>query len=824
MIHVIAQSHIDPVFMWPWREGMAEISNTCKAAVGNLKKYPQLKFVRSDAQAYEWIRSIDPELFAEIRDLVRQERWFPVGGWVTQADTNLPGGESLIRQALLGQKVFEEMFGLQSEVAYLVDSFGHPSTMPKILQHSGFKYFVFSRPGEKWLKLPAPLFHWDSDDGSSILSYRIPVSYTTYAEEIERLNDVKELQPEWLEDIMGFFGLGNHGGGPTEQQLLRLIDYAKHPECPDFAFSDPASYFQRVQDNPQIPHFSGSLKPFSIGCYSVGAGLKRSHDWAQNEILGAETYLALAQALGHEVSARELALLNEAWKDILFVEFHDLLPGSAIKEGLDRATSLADGARAKSEQLKSAALTRIANKIDCSGQGYVSLVAFNNTSLSGTFYFEYEPWLFWQEWGDYDLIDETGRSVPHQLIQPEPASAGLTRLLVKTELPGRGYRLLRVVGPEPDLGSISPAPENDVVVRSKVAEEATTTRHRITFDRLTGTIDSITHLQQGWSSSFGRLGDAIVLKDRSDTWSIHLDKYQEYLGRFSDPQIRILDEGPFLWTAGITRTFEESTMAQDVRLYDDSDVIEIRNRIDWHQPWQLLKIVIPSPFADAEVIRGLAFGSEQVGGDREFVFQNWLLLRAKGAESEGGLRTLGVVVGPGIHSADWRDNALRLTLLRAPVFCHEELNRTTEVSVRHRHMDFGEHETTFALIPSQEDLSVSQLVEHSRRLHDNVSVVTTNRHAGKLAPSGALFEVDAQNVSCSAVKVSEDKQGYIVRLWETAGIDTSGRLGWLGHEIDFEIKAHALLALKLIPDGDGYEVEQVDGLEKPLACRADVVR
>ena len=270
-IHLIAQSHLDPVFMWPWQEGLASTLNTCREAARKLSEYPSLKFIRSEALPHTWINEHDPELMEQVQGFARQGRWIAVGPWWVQADTNLPAGESLIRQALQGTQECVELLGQRSDVAYLVDSFGHPATLPKVLVHCGFHYFVFSRPGEKYMDLPAALFRWQADDGSSVLSYRIPISYCTYADEVNRVNEVMQSAPDWLDEMMCFFGLGDHGGGPTDRQIRSLIDYSKHPEAPDLIFSEPRDFFTAVELNPDIPEYSGSLAPFAVGCYSAAA-------------------------------------------------------------------------------------------------------------------------------------------------------------------------------------------------------------------------------------------------------------------------------------------------------------------------------------------------------------------------------------------------------------------------------------------------------------------------------------------------------------------------------------------------------------------------
>ena len=165
ILHMIGNAHIDPVWMWRWQEGFQETKATFRSALDRMNESDDFLFTASSAQAYAWIEANDPAMFAEIQARVHEGRWQLVGGWWTEPDTNIPSGESFVRQALYGQLYFLEKFGQMARVGYNIDSFGHNGMLPQILKKSGLDYYVFMRPmpGEK--ALPARLFRWESDDG-----------------------------------------------------------------------------------------------------------------------------------------------------------------------------------------------------------------------------------------------------------------------------------------------------------------------------------------------------------------------------------------------------------------------------------------------------------------------------------------------------------------------------------------------------------------------------------------------------------------------------------------------------------------------------------
>ena len=177
-LYVIANSHMDPIWLWRLREGRSTWLNTCRSVVRMLKKYPFLKFCRSSSSCYEWLEACDPALFAEIRELVDAGRWEPVGGWIEQSDTIITPGEVLFRQAEFGKRYFREKFGKEVRIGYSVDAFGQNAGLPKILKTTGFDRYVFMRPMAEEKTMPY-LFRWRGDDGSEVLTLRIRLAYCT---------------------------------------------------------------------------------------------------------------------------------------------------------------------------------------------------------------------------------------------------------------------------------------------------------------------------------------------------------------------------------------------------------------------------------------------------------------------------------------------------------------------------------------------------------------------------------------------------------------------------------------------------------------------
>ena len=313
-LYVIANSHMDPIWLWRLREGRSTWLNTC----------------RSSSSCYEWVEACDPALFAEIRDLVDAGRWEPVGGWVEQSDTIITPGEVLFRQAEFGKRYFREKFGKEIRIGYSVDSFGQNAGLPKILKATGFDRYVFMRPMAVEKNMPY-LFRWRGDDGSEVVTLRIRQAYCTrpdWKEKQELFDRVDQLFEEGDEHQTFFFGIGDHGGGIYEKQLNWLLEAA---ETRNIEFSTLTHYFD-VIETTDLPVSEGELTHHSPGCYSAVSAVKRQVAAVERTLFKAEKLLLELPGPDAEADSRRL---DDAWNQFLFNYFHDVYPGTAVKKAFE---------------------------------------------------------------------------------------------------------------------------------------------------------------------------------------------------------------------------------------------------------------------------------------------------------------------------------------------------------------------------------------------------------------------------------------------------------------------------------------------------------
>ena len=290
-VHMIGNAHIDPVWLWQWPEGYQEVRATFQSAIDRMEEYPDFVFTCDSSLFFQWVEESDPPLFEQLRARVAEGRLQVIGGWWVEPDCNIPAGESFVRQALYGQRYLREKLGVIATTGANLDSFGHNATIPQILRKSGIDSYVFLRPGPKEnSSVPGPLFWWQSPDGSRVLAYRIPHEYCAPKDDIgEHVEQAIASLPPELGEAAVFYGVGNHGGGPTRanlDQIARLNGGADER----LELSSMRNFFDAVGSAGDVPTWAGELQYHSPGCYTTHSGIKRWNRRTENLLQRAEKW------------------------------------------------------------------------------------------------------------------------------------------------------------------------------------------------------------------------------------------------------------------------------------------------------------------------------------------------------------------------------------------------------------------------------------------------------------------------------------------------------------------------------------------------------
>ncbi|MGC9348219.1 MAG: glycoside hydrolase family 38 C-terminal domain-containing protein, partial [Anaerolineae bacterium] len=358
-IHLLCNAHLDPVWLWEWEEGAAEAISTFRAAADLCEDFDTFVFNHNEALLYEWIEAYEPELFARIQRLVREGRWHIMGGWYLQPDCNMPSGESFVRQILVGRRYFSEKFGARPTTAINFDPFGHTRGLVQLLVKSGYDSYLFCRPSEDWCHLPASDFTWVGYDGSEVLAHRTMTWYNS------PLGGARAKVEQWMTEhadrelSLVLWGVGNHGGGASREDLEALTALIAETEDGVIRHSTPEAYFrdlrERYQRNggeTQPPRHDKDINPWAVGCYTSQVRIKQRHRALENLLYTTEKMAATAAMQG--LLDYPKADLDAALRDLLFAEFHDILPGSSIQPVeraslrlLDHGLEIASRIRAK---------------------------------------------------------------------------------------------------------------------------------------------------------------------------------------------------------------------------------------------------------------------------------------------------------------------------------------------------------------------------------------------------------------------------------------------------------------------------------------------
>lgn len=763
-VFFVGNAHLDPVWQWRWQEGSAAAKATVRSALDRMKEYPYFKFVCSSASVYKWIEDFDPEMFAEVKERVREGRFIVVGGWFVQPDCNIPAGEGFARQSLYSQRYFKEKLGVTAVTGYNVDSFGHNLMLPQILKKSGMKQYVFMRPGIHEKTMEKDIFRWRSPDGSEVLACRIPDPYCAYFDSMEKLTEMLqnncERDKKYTDDgYMMFYGVGNHGGGPTKINIELIKEYAEgHPD-ENVVFSDVNDYFDMIREHAvDIPVHTDDLQHHASGCYSAVSRIKTEVRRSENALVAAEAYNVIAARLCKKAPATKS--LAKAWENVLFTHFHDVMGGCCIKPAYDDAYIMLGEAESIAAKTENSALQTISWAIDTSDKkkGY-PIVVFNPHSfeVSGSICINAQAGV---------ITDNTGREITLQHVASRccwrPADT-----LFNVTVPAMGYstyylktdeELIKPVfeyrgepkrTEESSVRAFEYGLENDLV--------------RIIFDEKTGYIRSFfdKRLNAEILKGDGAV-PTVIDESEHDTWSHAKNYFDKRIGKFGNARLTVKENGPLRAVIKVESFYNASRLTQYFTLYADKSGLEVRATVDWQEKHKMLKLVFDTAVTEAKAYYEIPFGViERPADGEEECGQKWILARG---ENFGC-----AVINNNKYSFSVKGGEMALTALRSPIYADHGGKRTEESE----YTDQGVSEFGYIFKAVGASEGYGSLVREARVFNTPLVNIIENNHDGYLPDSFAGVQCDCDNVTVSAIKFSEDGEGFVVRVYETDGRNTS---------------------------------------------------
>ncbi len=756
-IHLLCNAHLDPVWLWQWKEGLAEAISTFRVAADFCEKYDGFIFNHNESLLYEWVEEYEPELFERIKKLVAQGKWQIMGGWYLQPDCVMTSGESLLSQIDIGREYFKEKFGVEPKTAVNLDPFGHTRGLVQILKAKGYDNYMFMRPfnftGE---------FIWEGFDGSQVFAHGITLGYnSSKGKAVEKINRI--INETDKDKILCLWGIGNHGGGPSEKDLNDINEYMKTSEH-EISHSYFENYSKEI-DKSKLEVFCGSIIPTMVGCYTSMTRIKQANRKLENLIASTEKIMSYADMQTDFKFDKEELL--KAKKALAFCQFHDILPGSAIKPvENDSLRTLSYG-----EEIADKLYTKAFFKL-CSGQakaenGTIPIMAFNPHPFPVEDDFDVSFMLEDQNHNDDEITlgtvyDENGNQLStqnekthctidldwakritfHATLQPSSVTRFNCKLTTykKSELEQKQYT---------EIISIS----NE--------------RMSVSISRKTGLIENYTIDSKNIIKNSGILE---VYKDNEDPWGMTVNSFKNFEGAFrlmTDEEanefrgyvdekysnVLVVEDGDVRTKIQTLWIYKSNKALIEYSIPKKGIYIDINITIYSNEPNIMIKYRLDTDF-NGKAYGQTAFGTEELytNGD-ECVFHKWCGIKNDNANIS--------VLNNGTYGGSFYQNKILISLLRTPVYAAHPIDKKQIVPHNRslEHIDIGERRFSFRLSNFEE-------IDRKAQVYNEAPSLLSFFPSGNGEKTDKAVEIENPNIILSSIRKENEK--YLLTLFNSS--------------------------------------------------------
>jgi alpha-mannosidase len=745
VLHIIGYSHIDAAWLWPWRDGSNLALTTFRSVLDRMKETPGFRYIHSSSIHYEWVQRADPNMFEEIRARVKEGRLEVVGAWPVEPDCNIPSTESFVRHCLYGKEYCQHELGVDVKIGLNPDSFGHAAGLPTILKGAGYKYYVFMRPQDHEMKLPL-LFWWEGPDGSRVLTLRIKNGYGRGPIRIAEAAQ-NNFAPGFDHGAF-FLGVGDHGGGVTKDYIMQVLEMQKDPALPELRWSTLTEFFSAVEQSPafkDLPIIKTELQHHARGCYSAYGEGKQQNRRAERVIVQAET-LSTVAALDHG-HVYPKAEYKAAWRKITFNQFHDLMAGSAIYAAYQDCRDSLGWACETAHTNRVEALESIARRVDTSSVKESAEFLFNPLPWPRKtlveFYAARNPGNALTPFTHLETKEK--QKIPIQWRPPESMTlGGEPKLSAWVDLPACGYKVLELVRGTPPTAQ----PYNSDLFA--VSEQ--------------GFGISSLKTSDGKEMFAGPLG-LVVIADSSDTWSHGVSKFRQEIGRPQLVSSGVIEDGAVVRVTRQRAKWNNSDICMDILQYRESEAVQLRFVIDWHEREQILKLEIPTALAAPRVfakVPGAAI-ERKTNGEEE-PYQDWVAVQGRIDKDHYTF----ALINDSTYSYDCLDGLLRTILIRSAPFARHDPNLVPS-NDNNAWQDQGRQERRFWLVRGKGSFESLNLDRVAEEMQTPAEYVQDSNHEGTETWERSFLRVAPDSVWVTAIKREELGDGTIVRLQERSG-------------------------------------------------------
>jgi alpha-mannosidase len=801
-ILLLGHAHLDMAWLWEVAETWEVAERTFRSALNLQQLFPQLTFCHSTPALYEWIEIHKPELFGQICQQIQTGTWEVVGGMWIEPDLNLISGESIARQIIYGQEYNRSKFGAITQVAWLPDTFGFCWQLPQLLLQGGIDYFVTQK--FQWndtTKFPHQLFWWEAPDGSRVLS----LMSSAIGEGIDPLKMI-DYACEWqthtgIAESLWLFGVGDHGGGPTRDMLELADRWSKSDIFPDLEFTTAVKYLNTLasrEDLQNLPVWQDELYlEFHRGCFTTHADQKRSNRQCEDLLYQAELWSSVASIVTKQPYAEDLKLqLETAWKQTLFNQFHDIIPGTAIEPVYVTANAAWELVEQSTTQMISDALSQIATRISLPTpptSGAIPLLIFNALNWSRTEVVSLplpNPQL-WQ------ISDADGKLLTSQ-------STAEYLLFLAADLPSVGYRLfwlsplLSNSPPGRGRGGFRACGFTTFTTNQTTPIQHATTETlassdfifknqflRVEIDRETGDIariwDEINQREVLAPAGGNQLQAFTDSNQYWDAWNIDSQYAEHQLPPSQLRSIEWIETGAIRHRLRVVRELAGAEFCQDYILDIHTPILQIKTTVDWQAEHILIKANFPLNLTADKSTAEIACGAIERTTKPKTPAERakWELPTHRWVDLSDNSGSDGVsLLNDCKYGYDAGTDYLRLTLLRSPSWPDPIADR-------------GYHEFTYAIYPHSDTWKAAQTVRKGYELNSPLQVFQLgsidSAASGEktLPPTSSLLDLSANNLILMAFKPSaHPAQPWVLRCYECHGEDNEINLNG---ELDLQI-------------------------------------
>ena len=810
-IYCVGHAHIDINWMWNWPETVSVVNDTFSTVDRLMDEFPDFRFSQSQASTYLALKEYLPELYEKVKQRIKEGRWEITASTWVEGEKNIASGEIMCRHLLYTKRFISQEFDMPVDAIKLdwePDMFGHAHSVPGILSRAGVKRYYFCRGGKG-----QRLFWWQGKDGSKVLAFddavlwyngEIPLGSLTmsFPDMTHFVFDFEK--STGLKEYLFVYGVGDHGGGPTRRDLIAAVDMNSWPIFPKVKLSTTEEYFSTIEPKlrDDLPVIDDELNFVFRGCYTSQTNIKRANRFGENRLVEAEIAAVIAsRVLGMPYPSDDLFI---GWRDTMFNQFHDIIPGSGVKATYEYAQGLFQETLARTGMVKTRCLRALAAKVDTTGMngmpqgeepgskvgvgigagaGHESALGGISTLSGGAV--ASEPFLIvnpnpWTR-DELAVVKIWDKNIPNDRVKVTSAAGEeFSGQVIESgnywghsfksvafpaeKLPPMGYRaysVSRSYSPVSSKGGVTTNGFN--VIENEF--------FRVTVDQRSGAISSLLDKRTGYNlvpegKRIGMLQWLLEAPHGMTAWEI--GQIVKQVDFFDGATINMPHRGPYLGTVRAHHKLNDSRFTMDISLKAGVPRVDFKLSANWlergHSGYgvPMLKVIFPLAVKGNRARFEIPCGYiERPADGSEVPSQKWVDLSGQRADGNGAVGAL--LLNDCKYGHNVAEDEIRLTLIRSS-YDPDPLP------------ELGQHEIKFALVPHDGTCTPSDAAKAGYEFNHQVEVVATDVHAGDLPKEKGFVSVNPSNILFSGIKKAEDSDELVLRLYEMDGKATEAEV------------------------------------------------